>query len=92
MVSRSSNAMRNKLLDMDQKHPKRLKSAYALLNQIEKWCMQRPGSAHAAASVKDACKRTLEEFASAAAAGRILSKMPWTVELIFSGTASYSSL
>lgn len=40
LVPRSSNAIRAKLLDMSQNDPKRKKSAYALLSQIESWRME----------------------------------------------------
>jgi hypothetical protein len=39
MVPRSSNAIRSKLLDMVQNDPQRRKSAFALLDEIEKWRM-----------------------------------------------------
>ena len=39
-VPRSANAIRSRLLDMVQHHPKRRKSADALLSHIESWRMQ----------------------------------------------------
>ena len=39
MVPRSSNAIRSRLMEMVQNDPLRRKSAFALLNQIEKWRM-----------------------------------------------------
>jgi len=39
MVPRSSNAIRSRLLEMAQNDPLRRKSAFALLNEIEKWRM-----------------------------------------------------
>jgi hypothetical protein len=40
LVPRSSNAIRSKLLDMVKNDPKRRKSAFALLSQIESWRME----------------------------------------------------
>jgi len=39
MVPRSSNAIRNRLMEMVQNDPLRRRSAFALLNEIEKWRM-----------------------------------------------------
>jgi hypothetical protein len=39
MVPRSSNAIRSRLMEMVQNDPLRRKSAFALLNEIEKWRM-----------------------------------------------------
>lgn len=39
MVPRTSNAIRNRLLEMVQNDPLRRRSAFALLNEIEKWRM-----------------------------------------------------
>ena len=39
MVPRSSNAIRGRLMEMVQSDPLRSKSAFALLNEIEKWRM-----------------------------------------------------
>ena len=39
MVPRSSNAIRSRLMEMVQNDPLRRKSAYSLLNEIEKWRM-----------------------------------------------------
>ena len=39
MVPRSSNAIRSRLMEMVQNDPVRRKSAFALLNEIEKWRM-----------------------------------------------------
>jgi hypothetical protein len=39
MVPRSSNAIRSRLMEMVENDPLRRKSAFALLNQIEKWRM-----------------------------------------------------
>jgi hypothetical protein len=38
-VPRSSNAIRSQLVDMVQNDPLRRKSAFALLNEIERWRM-----------------------------------------------------
>ena len=40
MVPRSSNAIRSRLMEMVQNDPLRRKSAFALLNEIEKWRMR----------------------------------------------------
>jgi hypothetical protein len=39
MVPRSSNAIRSRLMEMVQNDPLRRRSAFALLNEIEKWRM-----------------------------------------------------
>jgi hypothetical protein len=39
MVPRSSNAIRGRLMEMVENDPLRRKSAFALLNEIEKWRM-----------------------------------------------------
>jgi hypothetical protein len=40
LIPRSSEALRERLLDMSQNDPKRRKSAYALLSRIELWRME----------------------------------------------------
>jgi hypothetical protein len=40
LIPRSSNRIRTKLLDMVKNDPKRRKSAYTLISQIESWRIQ----------------------------------------------------